>query len=107
VITAAAMRCLGGEIHARLTPLNDEQRRRIDEEGIEDPNRLYTSVDLASGENIILCCTGITDGQLLKGIRLFGGGHRASSLYMSLSRHLIRFVESIHRDDPETPVFFQ
>jgi fructose-1,6-bisphosphatase class II len=107
VITAAAMRCLGGEIHARLAPANDEQRRRIDEEGIEDPDRLYTSVDLASGENIIFCCTGVTDGQLLKGIRFFGGGHRASSLYMSLSRRLIRFVESIHRDDSSTPVFFQ
>jgi len=107
VITAAAMRCLGGEIFARLVPSNDEQRRRIDEEGIADPDHLYTSTELASGEHIIFCCTGVTDGQLLKGVRFFGGGYRASSLYMSLTRRLIRFVESIHREETSTPVFFQ
>ena len=107
VLTAVAMRCLGGEIHARLTPLDEEQERRLDEIGIEDPGRLYNSSELAPGRQLLFACTGITDGQLLRGVRFFGGGHRTSTLFMSLSRKVIRFVDTIHRDDLNTPVLFQ
>ncbi len=107
VITAAAMRCLGGQIHARLTPLDDRQKRRVKEVGIQDVEKIYDRDDLAPGSQIVFCCTGVTDGQLLRGVRFFGGGHRSSTLFMSLSRKLIRFVDSIHRDDTGTPVLFQ
>ncbi len=107
VLTAAAMRCLGGQIYARLTPLDDRQRRRVDEVGIDDVDRLYTAVDLAPGEQILFCATGVTGSRLINGVRFFGGGHRTSTLFMSLTQHTIRFVDTIHREDLGTPVFFR
>jgi fructose-1,6-bisphosphatase class II len=106
VLTAAAMRCLGGEIQGRLRVLNDKQRRRLDEFGLEDPERLLHTEDLAPGNQILFACTGVTDGELLEGVRFFGGGSRTHTLFMSCSRRLIRFVDSIHREDDTTPVFF-
>jgi fructose-1,6-bisphosphatase class II len=107
VITAAAMRCLGGEIQARLTPLDDRQIARLEELEITDVDRLYTREDLAPGDEMLFCSTGVTDGRLLRGVRFFGGGHRTSTLFMSLQHKIIRFVDSIRRDDSDTPVFFQ
>ena len=106
VITAAAMRCLGGEIQARLRALNDEQQARVEQLGIHDLQRIYRTEDLAPGDQILFSCTGVTDGELLKGVRFFGGGSRTSTLFMSLSRKLIRFVDTIHRDQVTTPVRF-
>ena len=106
VITAAAMRCLGGEIQARLRALSDDQLERAEKLGIKDLNRIYKTEDLAPGEQILFSSTGVTDGELLKGVRFFGGGSRTSTLFMSLSRKLIRFVDTIHRDQVTTPVRF-
>jgi fructose-1,6-bisphosphatase class II len=106
VITAAAMRCLGGEIQARLKALSVDQQERADAVGIKDLNRIYKTEDLAPGEQILFSSTGVTDGELLKGVRFFGGGSRTSTLFMSLSRKLIRFVDTIHRDQVTTPVRF-
>ncbi|HVT18798.1 MAG TPA: class II fructose-bisphosphatase [Thermoanaerobaculia bacterium] len=106
VITAAAMRCLGGEIQARLKATNEEQQERARAFGIEDLNRIYHTEDLAPGEEILFSSTGVTDGELLKGVRFFGGGSRTSTLFMSLSRKIIRFVDTIHRDQVTTPVRF-
>jgi fructose-1,6-bisphosphatase class II len=106
VITAAAMRCLGGEIQARLKATNEEQQERVRALGIQDMNRIYQTEDLAPGNEILFSSTGVTDGELLKGVRFFGGGSRTSTLFMSLSRRLIRFVDTIHRDQVTTPVRF-
>jgi fructose-1,6-bisphosphatase class II len=106
VITAAAMRCLGGEIQARLKALDQHQQDRVAALGIHDLDRIYHTADLAPGEEILFSCTGVTDGELLKGVRFFGGGSRTSTLFMSLSRKIIRFVDTIHRDDIKTPVRF-
>jgi fructose-1,6-bisphosphatase class II len=106
VITAAAMRCLGGEIQARLKALSEDQVERAKNVGIKDLNRIYKTEDLAPGEQILFSSTGVTDGELLKGVRFFGGGSRTSTLFMSLSRKLIRFVDTIHRDQVTTPVRF-
>jgi fructose-1,6-bisphosphatase class II len=106
VITAAAMRCLGGEIQARLKAVNEEQQARLRDLGIQDHNRIYHTEELAPGNEILFSCTGVTDGELLKGVRFFGGGSRTSTLFMSLSRKIIRFVDTIHRDQVTTPVRF-
>ncbi len=106
VITAAAMRCLGGEIQGRLSALSEEQERRLEEVGIEDRDRIYTTEELAPGEDILFCCTGVTGGDLLRGVRFFGDGYRTSTLLMSLTEGVIRFVETIHRDSNGGPVFF-
>jgi fructose-1,6-bisphosphatase II len=112
VITAAAMRCLGGEIQARFKPNDsDEEKKEAQEErlkalGFHDISKIYQTEDLAPGEEILFSSTGVTDGELLRGVRFFGGGSRTSTLFMSLSRKIIRFVDTIHREQVTTPVRF-
>ena len=96
VLTAAAMRCLNGEIFARLVVNKPEHQERCRAMGITDPKRVYTSKDLASGENIIFAATGVTDGTLMKGVRFFGDGVRTSSLIMQSKPARIRFIDTIH-----------
>jgi fructose-1,6-bisphosphatase class II len=106
VITAAAMRCLGGEIQARLTATNEEQQERVKTMGFHDLSKIYKTEDLAPGSEILFSCSGVTDGELLRGVRFFGGGSRTSTLFMSLSRKIIRFIDTIHREQVTTPVRF-
>src|SRR5688500_5301766 len=96
VITAAAMRCLGGEIYARLVVSTPEHEQRCRAMGITDFKRIYRSKDLASGDNIVFAATGVTDGALMKGVRFFGDGIRTTSLVMQTHPHRIRFIDSIH-----------
>jgi fructose-1,6-bisphosphatase II len=109
VITAAAMRCLNGEILARLVPTNvPGQEERLKKMGITDLKKIYRTEDLAPGKHIIFAATGVTDGALLKGVRFFGEGTRTSSLVMTLDSGKVRFVESIHlakRDDVKVRFF--
>ena len=80
VLTAAALRCLGGEIQARFRYRNDEERARGAAMGHGDEERVYTTEDLASGEHLVFAATGVTAGDLLEGVRFFGGGARTHSL---------------------------
>jgi fructose-1,6-bisphosphatase II len=96
VITGAAMRCLGGEIFARLVVSTPEHEQRCRAMGITDLKKIYRSKDLASGNNIVFAATGVTDGTLMKGVRFFGDGVRTTSLVMQTHPHRIRFVDSIH-----------
>ena len=106
VLTAAAMRCLGGEIQGRLIARRENQEKILAERGFDDLQRIYTSTDLAPGEKIFLCSTGVTDSELLRGVRFFGGGCRTSSLLMSLTDGMVRFLDTIRRDDTVHPVQF-
>jgi fructose-1,6-bisphosphatase class II len=99
VITAAAMRCLNGEILGRLVIRKPEDEERCRQMGISDVRRIYRSADLASGDDIIFAATGVTDGPLMKGVRFFGDGTRTSSLVMQTRPHLIRFIDSIYVED--------
>ena len=96
VLTAAAMRCLNGEIFARLVVSKPEHEERCRAMGISDFKRVYTSKDLAPGNSIIFAATGVTDGTLMKGVRFFGDGIRTSSVIMQNDPHRIRFIDSIH-----------
>jgi fructose-1,6-bisphosphatase class II len=95
VLTAAAMRCLNGEIYARLVVDTPEKEERCKAMGITDPKKIYRSRDLASGERIIFAATGVTDGTLMRGVRFFGDGTRTTSLIMQTHPHQIRFIDSI------------
>jgi fructose-1,6-bisphosphatase class II len=99
VLTAAALRCLGGQILGQFIPRNAAERERCKEMGI-DPEKVYDTHELASGESLMFCATGVTDGALLKGVRFFGGGARTHSLVMGLASHTIRFVDTVHILDP-------
>jgi fructose-1,6-bisphosphatase II len=96
VLTAAAMRCLNGEIFARLVVKKPEDEERCRAMGISDFKRVYTSKDLASGDNVIFAATGVTDGTLMKGVRFFGEGTRTSSIVMQSNPARIRFIDTIH-----------
>jgi len=96
VLTAAAMRCLNGEIFARLVISKPEHEERCRAMGITDFKRVYRSKDLAPGERIIFAATGVTDGTLMRGVRFFGDGIRTSSVIMQNDPHRIRFIDSIH-----------
>jgi fructose-1,6-bisphosphatase/sedoheptulose 1,7-bisphosphatase-like protein len=96
VLTAAAMRCLGGEIYARLVIKKPEDEARCRAMGITDFNRIYSAADLASGDAITFVATGVTDGTLMRGVRFFGPGIRTSSIVMQNQPHQIRFVDTIH-----------
>jgi len=95
VLTAAAMRCLNGEIFARLVVNKPEDEERCRAMGIKDVKKIYRSADLAPGKHLIFAATGVTDGTLMKGVRFFGDGIRTSSLVMQTDPHRIRFIDSI------------
>jgi len=96
VLVAAAMRCLGGEIFARLVVSKPEHEERCKQMGITDVKKIYTAEDLASGKQIIFAATGVTDGTLMKGVRFFGDGIRTHSIVMQSSPQRIRFIDTIH-----------
>ena len=96
VLTAAAMRCLGGEIYARLVVSTPEHQDRCRAMGITDFTKIYRSEDLASAKNLIFAATGVTDGTLMKGVRYFGDGIRTTSIVMQTLPRRVRFIDSIH-----------
>jgi fructose-1,6-bisphosphatase class II len=107
VITAAALRCLNGEILARLVVSKPEHKERLAKMGISDPKRIYETEDLAPGRQIIFACTGVTDGSLLRGVRFFGDGIRTHSLVMNLEERQVRFIDSVHLERrPDVKVRF-
>ena len=107
VLTAAAMRCLNGEIFARLVVSKPEHEERCRSMGIADVKRVYTAAELASGASIVFAATGVTDGSLLRGVRFFGDGIRTSSIVMQTDPHRVRFIDTIHvHEDREVKLRF-
>ena len=105
VLTAAALKCLGGEIQAKFRWRSDEEKERARGMGVDvdDTERVYMTNDLASGENVVFCATGVTDGELLRGVRFFGGGARTDSLVMAYRRGMVRFLDTVHMWDYHNP----
>ncbi len=107
VLTAAALRCLNGQILARLVVSKQEHHQRLEKMGVKDPKRIYDTADLAPGKKMIFACSGITDGNLLKGVRFFGDGVRTSSMILTLDERQVRFIESVHLENrPDIKVRF-
>ena len=103
VITAAALRCLGGEIQARFRYRNDAERERGTRMGHGDEDRVYRTEDLAPGDQLVFAATGVTAGDLLQGVRFFGGGARTHSLVMGYQTKQVRFVDTVHMFDRDSP----
>jgi fructose-1,6-bisphosphatase II len=98
VITACALKCLGGEIQGKLWPRNDDERQRAIDMGY-DLDLVLTTEDLARGDNVFFAATGITDGELLHGVHYFGSGATTHSLVMRSRSGTVRFIEATHRWD--------
>jgi fructose-1,6-bisphosphatase II len=107
VLTAAAMRCLNGQILARLVVSKPEHEERLAKMGIKDSRRVYDTEELAPGKTIIFAATGVTDGNLLRGVRFFGEGTRTHSLILTLDTRQVRFVDTVHLEKrPDVKVRF-
>jgi fructose-1,6-bisphosphatase II len=96
VLTAAALRCLNGQILARLVVSKPEHEERLAQMGVKDPKKIYRTEDLAPGKKIIFACTGVTAGSLLNGVRFFGEGIRTHSLVLTFDERQVRFIDSVH-----------
>jgi fructose-1,6-bisphosphatase II len=105
VLSAAALKCLGGEIQARFQWRSAEEKERARAMGVDvdDTERIYMTDDLASGDQVVFAATGVTDGELLRGVRFFGGGARTHSLMLSYRGGMVRFIDTVHMWDPGNP----
>ena len=98
IITACAVKCLGGTIQGMLWPRDEEERRRAIDAG-HDLNRVLTTDDLVTGDNVFFCATGITDGELVRGVHYTSHGAQTHSIVMRSKSGTIRQVSSEHRLD--------
>src|SRR5579872_3728606 len=108
VLTAAALRCLNGEILGRLVVKDEAQKERMQEMGIEDPNRVYSTSDLAPGRNLLFAACGVTDGNLLRGVRFTGDGAHTQSIVMTAHPARVRFIDTTRLENkPDVKVRFR
>ena len=107
VLTAAALQCLNGEILGRLVVKDEAQVERMQAMGIRDHQKIYTTKELAPGRNLQFAACGVTDGNLLKGVRFFGDGIRTQSIVMTLNPARVRFIDTVHLENrPDVKVRF-
>jgi len=95
VLAAAALQCLGGDMQGRLVFMNNEERDRARSMGITDFDRVYSCDDMARGD-VVFAATGVTNGDLLKGVRYFAGGAETHSIVMRSKTRTVRFIEARH-----------
>jgi fructose-1,6-bisphosphatase II len=96
VIAASAIKCLGGSIQGRLWPRNDDERQQAIDAGY-DLEKVLSTDDLVSGDDVFFACTGVTDGDLVEGIRYRGNSARTQSVVMRSRSGTVRIVDAIHR----------
>jgi len=98
VLAAAALKCMGGDMQGRLVFMNNEERDRASQMGIKDFEKVYQCDEMANGE-IVFSATGVTNGDLLRGVRYYSGGAETHSIVMRPRTRTIRFVEAQHSFD--------
>jgi len=98
ILTAAGMRCAGGDMQARFRPRNRQEEEQARQCGIEDMDKCYSLEEMAEG-SVMFACTGVTSGDYLRGVRFFRGGAVTNSAVMRSRTHTVRFIESYHRFD--------
>ncbi len=103
VLAAAALRCIGGAIHGRLAFRNEQEKERAKKMGIDNLERIFKTEDMARGENIMLAATGVTEGDMLKGVRYTTTGAYTHSIVMRSKSGTIRFISTEHHfaKDPD------
>jgi fructose-1,6-bisphosphatase II len=96
ILAAAAVKCLGGEMQAKMWPTQRSQVEKLRESRLGDPERKLTLEDLVQGEDVLFAATGITSGETLHGVRYFRGGGRTHSVVMCAEPRMVRFIDTIH-----------
>ncbi|WP_424184316.1 class II fructose-bisphosphatase [Actinokineospora sp. G85] len=96
IIAAAALKCMGGAIQGKLWPKDDEERQRAIDAG-HDLDRVLLTDDLVTGDNVFFCATGVTDGDLLRGVRYRSGGATSQSIVMRSKSGTVRMIDGFHR----------
>jgi fructose-1,6-bisphosphatase II len=96
IIAAAAIRCMGGAIQGQLAPKDEAERQKAIDAG-HDLDRVLMTEDLVSGENVFFCATGVTNGDLLKGVQYSSGGCTTQSIVMRSKSGTVRMIEAYHR----------
>ena len=99
VLAAAALKCVGGDMQARLKPETEEEIRRCHEMGITDVNQVLTLHDLVRTDDVIFAATAITRGNLLNAIQYFPGGARTHTIVMRSKTGTVRFLDTVHMDE--------
>jgi fructose-1,6-bisphosphatase/sedoheptulose 1,7-bisphosphatase-like protein len=108
VLTAAALRCLNGEILGRLVVKDAAQKERMQAMGIQDVDRVYNTPELAPGKHIVFAASGVTGGDLLQGVRFTGDGVHTQSIVMNSNPARVRFVDTTHLENkPDVKVRFR
>jgi len=102
VLAAAALRCIGGQFHGRLLFNDEDEKQRAKRMGIEDLNRKYTLMELASGKDVMFAATGVTDGSMLRGVHRFPGGAYTQSIIMRSRTGTVRVIEAEHNFNRKT-----
>ncbi len=95
VLAAAALKCMGGDMQGRLVFMSKEERNRAQSMGIGDFDRIYSADEMAKGD-VFFAATGVTNGDLLKGVRYFAGGAETHSIVMRSKSRTVRFIETQH-----------
>lgn len=100
VLSAAAIKCLGGEIQARMRWRSEEEKSRASAMGVDlSEDKVYTTDDLAPGKDIIFVASGVTKGDIVEGVSFFGGGARTHTIALSNISRQVRFIDAIHMLD--------
>jgi fructose-1,6-bisphosphatase class II len=99
VLSAAALKCLGGDFQGQLKFRNDDERTRAIKMGITNPDKVFTMEELAQGDNVLFCATGVTDGELLRGVRFNPKGAITESIVMRAKSRTVRWIKSHHHFD--------
>jgi len=108
VLTAAALACLNGEILGRLVVKDEAQKERMQAMGIQDTQKIYTTRELAPGRHLVFAACGVTDGNLLQGVRFTGDGMHTQAVVMTLSPARVRFLNTTHLENkPDVKVRFR
>src|SRR5213595_714415 len=97
VLAAAGIKCLGGDMQCKMWPRDEKERKKLIADGYEkDLNRVYSADDLANGQNILFCATGISDSALLRGVRSQGATAITHSILMRAKSRTVRFIRASH-----------
>lgn len=100
ILAAAAIKCLGGEMQAKMWPTQRSQVEKLRENGLGDPEKKLTLDDLIRADDVVFAATGITPGETLNGVRYFRGGGRTHTIVMAAEPRMVRFIDTIHALEP-------